>query len=33
MEMLYRIVFEGFEIDRALQFLMNYPYGIDVDFI
>ena len=33
MEMLYRIVFEEFEIDRALQFLMNYPYGVDVDFI
>ena len=33
MEMLYRVVFEDLEIDRALQFLMNYPYEVDVDFI
>ncbi len=32
-EMLYNIVFEGFEIDRAIHFLITYPYDVDVDFI
>lgn len=32
-EMLYRVVFENFDIDRAMQFLMEYPYDVDVDFI
>lgn len=33
MEMLYNVVFEGFEIERAIEFLMTYPYDIDVDFL
>lgn len=32
-EMIYRIIFEGFEIDRALDYLMTYPYDVDVDFL
>ncbi len=33
MEMLYNIVFENFNVDRAIDFLISYPYGVDVDFI
>lgn len=29
--MLYKVVFEGFEFDRAMDFLMTYPYDVDVD--
>lgn len=32
-EMLYRVVFEGFDMQRAIQILVRYPYDIDVDFI
>lgn len=32
-EMLYKIVFEDYEIDRAIHFLITYPYDVDVDFI
>ena len=32
-DMLFRVVFEGFDIDRAMTFLMEYPYDIDVDFV
>ena len=32
-DMLHSIVFEGFEVDRAIKFLMVYPYNVDVDFI
>ncbi|MBL7816074.1 MAG: NAD(P)-dependent glycerol-3-phosphate dehydrogenase [Saprospiraceae bacterium] len=32
-EMLYRVVFENFDIDRAIEYLMEYPYDIDVDFV
>lgn len=31
-EMLYRVVFEGFDMPRAIQYLMRYPYDVDVDF-
>lgn len=31
--MLYKIVFEGFTIDKAIRALMTYTYGDDVDFI
>ncbi|MFM8451174.1 MAG: NAD(P)H-dependent glycerol-3-phosphate dehydrogenase [Haliscomenobacter sp.] len=31
--MLYLIVFEGYDIDKAIRFLMNYPYDVDVDFL
>lgn len=30
---LYKIVFENFEIERAIEFLMRYPYDVDVDFM
>ncbi len=33
MEMLYSVVFDELEIEKALEFLMTYPYDIDVDFI
>ncbi|MEM6769919.1 MAG: NAD(P)H-dependent glycerol-3-phosphate dehydrogenase [Bacteroidota bacterium] len=32
-EMLYRIVFEQFPIDQAMQYLITYPYEVDVDFL
>jgi len=32
-EMLYNVVFEGFDKKRALYYLMKYPYAVDVDFI
>jgi glycerol-3-phosphate dehydrogenase (NAD(P)+) len=31
--MLYKVVYEGYPIERAIEFLMRYPYDIDVDFI
>ncbi len=33
MEMLYSVVFDELEIEKALEFLMTYPYDIDVDFM
>ena len=32
-EMLYAVVFQGFEVERAIKYLMNYPYDVDVDFL
>lgn len=32
-EMLYRIIFEGFPVDKAMEYLMSYPYDVDVDFL
>lgn len=32
-EMLYRIVFEDFPLDKAMDYLMRYPYDVDVDFL
>ena len=32
-EMLFRVIFEGFDIDRAIEYLMEYPYDVDVDFV
>lgn len=32
-DMLYAVVFEGFPIEKALEYLMSYPYAIDVDFL
>lgn len=32
-DMMHRVVFDGFNIDRALEYLIEYPYDIDVDFI
>ena len=31
--MLYSIVFLGFDINRAINYLMKYPYDVDVDFL
>ena len=31
--MLYNVVFEGFDINRAIKYLMTYPYSVDVDFV
>jgi len=31
-EMLFRVVFEGFDMQRAIHYLMRYPYDVDVDF-
>ncbi len=31
--MLYRIVYAGYPFDRALDYLMRYPYTQDVDFV
>lgn len=31
--MLYKIVYEAYPFDKAIDFLMTYPYDIDVDFI
>jgi len=31
--MLYSVVFEGFPIEKALEYLMTYPYAVDVDFL
>ncbi|MCP3927894.1 MAG: NAD(P)-dependent glycerol-3-phosphate dehydrogenase [Bacteroidetes bacterium] len=32
-EMLFKVVFEGYDINRAIHYLMAYPFDIDVDFI
>ena len=31
-QMLYNIVFEGYNIDKAIKYLITYPYDVDVDF-
>ena len=30
---LYRVVYDGLDMQRALKFLMSYPYDVDVDFL
>jgi len=32
-QMLHAVVFQGFDIERALNYLMKYPYAVDVDFL
>ncbi|MEM9921125.1 MAG: NAD(P)H-dependent glycerol-3-phosphate dehydrogenase [Bacteroidota bacterium] len=32
-DMLYSVAFKGLDIDRAIKYLMNYPYAVDVDFL
>ncbi len=32
-QMIYNIVFHDFDIDKAIDFLMTFPYNVDVDFI
>lgn len=31
--MLYEVIYNGFDLDKALEYLMNYPYAVDVDFL
>jgi len=31
--MLYGVVFEDYPIEKALEYLMTYPYAVDVDFL
>lgn len=32
-DMLYAVVFKGYDIEKALDYLMTYPYAVDVDFL
>ncbi|MEX2514264.1 MAG: NAD(P)H-dependent glycerol-3-phosphate dehydrogenase [Cyclobacteriaceae bacterium] len=32
-ENLYKVLFEGFKVESALQYLMKYPFNVDIDFI
>ncbi|HFA50859.1 MAG TPA: NAD(P)-dependent glycerol-3-phosphate dehydrogenase [Bacteroidetes bacterium] len=32
-QMLYRGVYEGFDVKKAIEYLMRYPYHVDVDFM
>lgn len=32
-EYLYRVLFENYDIKEALQFLMKYPFNVDIDFV
>ena len=32
-QMLYKTIFKGFEVERALKYLITYPYDVDVDFL
>lgn len=32
-DILYRVVFDGFSIHKAIDYLIRYPYDIDVDFL
>ena len=32
-EKLYDIMFKGMKAETALQYLMKYPFNIDIDFI
>ncbi len=31
--LLYRMVYEGLNLDQSIKYLMNFPYDIDVDFV
>jgi len=32
-KMIYSIIFEDFDPEKAIRFLIKYPYGVDVDFL
>jgi glycerol-3-phosphate dehydrogenase (NAD(P)+) len=32
-QMLYRVVYNDFDVEKGLEFLMRYPYYVDVDFL
>jgi glycerol-3-phosphate dehydrogenase (NAD(P)+) len=31
--MLHKVVFENFDLEKAIDYLMEYPYAVDVDFV
>jgi hypothetical protein len=31
--MLYAVVYENYRMEKALEYLMTYPYAVDVDFL
>ena len=33
LEMLYSVIFRNLPLDKAMQYLLEYPYAIDVDYI
>ncbi len=33
LEMIHTVVFEHYPIDKAIEYLMSYPYSVDVDFL
>lgn len=32
-QMIHNIVFQNFDVDKAIEFLITYPYDVDVDFL
>lgn len=32
-EMLYKVLFAGLTVEEALQYLMKYPFNVDIDFL
>lgn len=32
-ENLYKVLFESFKVETALQYLMKYPFNVDIDFL
>lgn len=32
-QVLYNVIFEGYDLEKAIHFLMKYPYAVDVDFL
>ena len=32
-QMLYKAVYEGYDMEKAIEYLMRYPYYVDVDFL
>ncbi|MFN8309069.1 MAG: NAD(P)H-dependent glycerol-3-phosphate dehydrogenase [Chitinophagales bacterium] len=33
LQMLYKVLFEGFEFEKALRLLMRYPVGVDAEYL
>lgn len=31
--MMYKVIYEGYPVERAIEYLMKHPYDVDVDFI
>ena len=32
-ENLYKVLFQSFKVETALQYLMKYPFNVDIDFL